>query len=61
MDARKFISQLMEVPNSENKTGNNVPISDACYTCKTQDNTEANSEKELLTGNMFMINNCKYL
>jgi tRNA (guanine37-N1)-methyltransferase len=61
MDARKFISQLMEVPNSENKTENNVPISDACYTCKTQDNTEPNSEKELLTGNMFMINNCKFL
>ncbi|XP_045830304.1 tRNA (guanine(37)-N1)-methyltransferase 2 [Trifolium pratense] len=44
MDARKFISQLMEVPNSGNKTENDVPISDACYTCKIQDNTEPNSE-----------------
>lgn len=60
LDARKFISQLMEVPDSENKKENDVPISDTCYTCKIQDNTEPNSEKKLLTGNIFMINNCKY-
>lgn len=61
MDARKFISQLMEVPNSENKLECAVPISDTCHSCKIQDNTESNSENELLTGNMFMVNNCMYL
>jgi len=60
LDARKFISQLMEVPDSENKKENDVPISDTCYTCKIQDSTELNSGKKLLTGNIFMINNCKY-
>lgn len=49
LDARKFISQLMEVPDSENKKENDVPISDTCYTCKIQDNTEPNSENKLLT------------
>lgn len=48
MDARKFISQLMEVPNSEHKIENDVPIFDTCYTYKIQDNTESNSENELL-------------
>ncbi|KAI5416402.1 hypothetical protein KIW84_041463 [Lathyrus oleraceus] len=51
MDARKFISQLMEVPNSEHKIENVVPVSDTRYTCKIQDNTESNSENELLRAN----------
>lgn len=58
MDARKFISQLMEVPNSENKLECAIPT---CHSCKIQDSTESNSENELLTGNMFMVNNCMYL
>lgn len=58
MDARKFISQLMEVPNSENKIGNDVPISDTCYTCKIQDNTESNAEKELLTVDTKNLGDC---
>ncbi|KAJ1392344.1 hypothetical protein SESBI_35889 [Sesbania bispinosa] len=44
MDARKFVSQLMEVPNSENKLEYDVPISDTCHPCKIQDNAESNSE-----------------
>ncbi|XP_058760840.1 tRNA (guanine(37)-N1)-methyltransferase 2 isoform X2 [Vicia villosa] len=50
MDARKFISHLMEVSNSEHKIEND-PISDTSYTCKIQDNTESNPENELLRGN----------
>ncbi|XP_028211530.1 tRNA (guanine(37)-N1)-methyltransferase 2-like isoform X3 [Glycine soja] len=47
MDARKFISQMMEVPNNEVtlETSHEVPILD------TRDNAESNSENELLTGN----------
>lgn len=57
MDARKFISQMMEVPNNEVtlETSHEVPILD------TRDNAESNSENELLTGNLFLVNNCKYL
>ncbi|KAG4930222.1 hypothetical protein JHK82_047290 [Glycine max] len=45
MDARKFISQMMEVPNNEVtlETSHEVPILD------TRDNAESNSENELLT------------
>ncbi|XP_020225404.1 tRNA (guanine(37)-N1)-methyltransferase 2 isoform X3 [Cajanus cajan] len=51
MDARKFISQLMEVPNTEATLEHSpeVPILDASHTCKIQDNAESNSENELLT------------
>ncbi|XP_061362166.1 tRNA (guanine(37)-N1)-methyltransferase 2 isoform X2 [Gastrolobium bilobum] len=51
MDARKFISQLMEVPNSEIKLEYDVPISNNCVTfnCEIPDNAESNSENELLT------------
>ncbi|XP_006579738.1 tRNA (guanine(37)-N1)-methyltransferase 2-like isoform X3 [Glycine soja] len=47
MDARKFISQMMEVPNTEVTLENSheVPILD------TRDNAESNSKNELLTGN----------
>lgn len=58
LDARKFISQLMEVPDSENKKENDVPISDACYTCKIQDNTEPNSEKKLLIVDTKDLGDC---
>lgn len=62
MDARKFISKLMEVPNSENKSEYAVLISDTtCHTCKIQENAESNSENEFLTGKMFMVNSCKHL
>ncbi|KAL5186000.1 tRNA (guanine(37)-N1)-methyltransferase 2 [Glycine soja] len=45
MDARKFISQMMEVPNTEVTLENSheVPILD------TRDNAESNSKNELLT------------
>jgi len=58
MDARKFVSQLMEVPNTEatSQLSSEVPILDTCHTCRIQDNAESNSENELLTGNIFMVN-----
>ncbi|KAL2338301.1 hypothetical protein Fmac_012747 [Flemingia macrophylla] len=51
MDARKFISQLMEVPNTEATLEHSyeVPILDASHSCKIQDNAESNSEYKLLT------------
>ncbi|CAJ1928107.1 unnamed protein product [Sphenostylis stenocarpa] len=51
MDARKFMSQLMEVPNNEVTSAHSpeVPSLDTCHTCKIQDNDEPNSENELLT------------
>ncbi|CAK8563331.1 unnamed protein product [Lathyrus sativus] len=58
MDARKFISQLMEVPNSEHKMENDVPVSVTCHTCKVQDNTESNSENELLRVDTKDLGNC---
>lgn len=58
MDARKFISQLMEVPNPERKIENDVPIFDTCYTYKIQDNTELNSENELLKVDTKDLGNC---
>ncbi|KAK7281677.1 hypothetical protein RIF29_09872 [Crotalaria pallida] len=50
MDARKFMSQMMEVPSSEIKLESNVPILETCETCKIQDHTDLNSENERLTG-----------
>ena len=61
MDARKFISQLMEVPNSEIKLEYNVPILNTCQSCNIQDSAESNSENGLPTGNIFMAYTCKYL
>ncbi|CAI8583901.1 unnamed protein product [Vicia faba] len=58
MDARKFISQLMEVPNSEHKIENDVAISDTSYTCKIQDTTESNSETELLRVDTKDLGDC---
>ncbi|KAK7330195.1 hypothetical protein VNO77_24382 [Canavalia gladiata] len=49
MDARKFISQLMKVPNTEVTLEHKVPISDTCHGCKIRDNAESKSENELLT------------
>ncbi|XP_047165677.1 tRNA (guanine(37)-N1)-methyltransferase 2 isoform X2 [Vigna umbellata] len=51
MDARKFVSQLMKVPNTEatSQLSSEVPILDTCHTCRIQDNAESNSENELLT------------
>ncbi|XP_022639389.1 tRNA (guanine(37)-N1)-methyltransferase 2 isoform X2 [Vigna radiata var. radiata] len=51
MDARKFVSQLMEVPNTEatSQLSSEVPILDTCHTCRIQDNAESNSKNELLT------------
>ncbi|CAJ1944362.1 unnamed protein product [Sphenostylis stenocarpa] len=54
MDARKFMSQLMEVPNTEVTSAHlppKVPILDSCQTCRIQDSADSNSENELLTGN----------
>ncbi|KAK7388766.1 hypothetical protein VNO78_23593 [Psophocarpus tetragonolobus] len=63
MDARKFISRLMEVPNTKVtlEHSHKTPILDISHTCKIRDNVESNSENELLTGNVFMVNNWKYL
>ncbi|XP_014505695.1 tRNA (guanine(37)-N1)-methyltransferase 1 isoform X3 [Vigna radiata var. radiata] len=54
MDARKFVSQLMEVPNTEatSQLSSEVPILDTCHTCRIQDNAESNSKNELLTGDV---------
>ncbi|XP_068464477.1 tRNA (guanine(37)-N1)-methyltransferase 1 isoform X3 [Phaseolus vulgaris] len=54
MDARKFVSQLMEVPNTEVTSAHSseVPILDTCHTCRVQDNAESNSENELPTGDV---------
>ncbi|XP_027331887.1 tRNA (guanine(37)-N1)-methyltransferase 2 [Abrus precatorius] len=49
MDARKFISQLMKLPNTEIMLEREGPILDTCHTCKIRDNAESNSENELLT------------
>ncbi|KAK7255978.1 hypothetical protein RIF29_29407 [Crotalaria pallida] len=49
MDARKFMSQMMEVPNSEIKLESNVPTLETCETCKVQDHTDLSSENERLT------------
>ncbi|KAI4344056.1 hypothetical protein L6164_011330 [Bauhinia variegata] len=46
LDARKFISQLMEVPDSEIKTESNVPMPKACDASEIHDNAESNSEIE---------------
>lgn len=50
----------MEVSNSEIKEYN-APISKTYHTCNIQDNAESNSANELLTGNIFTVNTCKYL
>ncbi|KAE9590150.1 putative tRNA (guanine(37)-N(1))-methyltransferase [Lupinus albus] len=52
MDARKFISQMMEVPNSEIKLESNVPILETCETCEIQDHVDLNSENEKLTADL---------
>lgn len=51
MDARKFISHLMEVPNTEValEHSHEVPVLDTCDTSKIRDNAKSNSENELLT------------
>ncbi|RDX60587.1 tRNA (guanine(37)-N1)-methyltransferase 2, partial [Mucuna pruriens] len=51
MDARKFVSQLMEVPNTEVtlEQSHEVFILDTSHTCKIRDNAESNSENKLLT------------
>ncbi|KAK7265017.1 hypothetical protein RJT34_32633 [Clitoria ternatea] len=48
MDARKFIFQLMEAPNTEDTFEPKVPISDTCHTCKVEGNAESNCKNELL-------------
>ncbi|MED6115195.1 hypothetical protein PIB30_087933, partial [Stylosanthes scabra] len=48
MDARKFISQLMEVPTSEIKLECNIPSLNTRDLCNTKDDVETNSETALL-------------
>ncbi|OIW06411.1 hypothetical protein TanjilG_16823 [Lupinus angustifolius] len=52
MDARKFISQMMEVPNPEIKLESNVPILETCETCEIQNHVDLNSENEKLTADL---------
>ncbi|XLU18829.1 hypothetical protein S245_054895, partial [Arachis hypogaea] len=47
-DARKFISQLMEVPTSEVKLECNVPSLNTCESCNTKDDVETSVETALL-------------
>lgn len=54
MDARKFISHLMEVPKSEIELDSNVPVLETRETCKMHDNADTNSGTERLTGNIFV-------
>lgn len=61
MDARKFIIQLMEVPKSEITSESNDPMMKTCETCSIHDDAELNSGNERLIGNIFVVNNCKYL
>ncbi|MED6113665.1 hypothetical protein PIB30_072938 [Stylosanthes scabra] len=49
MDARKFISQLMEVPTSEIKLECNISSPNTCEPCNIKDDGETNSETALLT------------
>ncbi|OIV97191.1 hypothetical protein TanjilG_28942 [Lupinus angustifolius] len=48
MDARKFIFQMMEVPNSEIKLESNVPILETCETSKIENHIVLNSENDKL-------------
>ncbi|KAL4328989.1 hypothetical protein HN51_036023 [Arachis hypogaea] len=47
-DARKFISQLMEVPTSDVKLECNVPCLNTCESCNTKDDVETSAETALL-------------
>ncbi|XP_054812332.1 tRNA (guanine(37)-N1)-methyltransferase 2 isoform X2 [Prosopis cineraria] len=48
MDARNFISQLVEVPKTEIRIESNVPMAKTCETCKMHDNAESNLGNERL-------------
>ena len=50
MDARKFISQLMEAPVCENNAECNVSMLKACEDCSVQENEESRVENTRLGG-----------
>ncbi|XP_028807547.1 tRNA (guanine(37)-N1)-methyltransferase 2 [Neltuma alba] len=49
MDAKNFISHLMEVPETEIRIESNVPIAKTCETCEIHDISESHLGNERLT------------
>ena len=52
MDARNFISHLMEVPKTHIRIESNVPIAKTSATCRIHDYFESHLGNERLTGNI---------